>query len=260
MDFNAFDFIQGQLSEELLKQGFSQAKPLADGRGEAVIFSTEDAAYSLLYDGKAQHFELRSASVDEGEPGEWRRLAMWLFDEKEGERSDAESIANDFLEIIRGPRQLKQVQQKRKRGKDEERSVDPVFFINRLVNIFPEIKEDINGEKIGYGQVRPATFVRDKLVPKCEALAKNRAGSDAMKKLCALLDDMYKNGDMDLRSVVTSVLLNGLSDEAFAAMREGLGEELQKSSRFSRRLRGKQVKPEKKKKQKKVEARLDASR
>lgn len=111
-----------------------------------------------------------------------------------------------------------------------------------------------------YGQVRPATFVRDKLVPKCEALAKNRAGSDAMKKLCALLDDMYKNGDMDLRSVITAVLLNGLSDEAFAAMREGLGEELQKSSRFSRRLRGKQVKPEKKKKQKKVEARLDASR
>ena len=43
-------------------------------------------------------------------------------------------------------------------------------------------------------------------------------------------------------------------------MREGMGEELQKSSRFSRRLRGKQVKPEKKKKQKKVEARLDASR
>ena len=84
MDFNAFDFIQGQLSEELLKQGFSQAKPLADSRGEAVIFSTEDAAYSLLYDGKAQHFELRSASVDEGEPGEWRRLATWLFDEKEG--------------------------------------------------------------------------------------------------------------------------------------------------------------------------------
>lgn len=260
MDFNAFDFIQGQLNEELVKQGFSEAKPLEDEGGKAVIFSTEDAAYSLLYDGKAQHFELRSASVDEGEPGEWRRLAMWLFDEKEGDRADAESIANDFLDIVRGPRQLKQIQQKRKRGKDEERSVDPVFFINRLVNIFPEIKEDINGEKIVYGQVRPATFVRDKVVPKCESLANTRTGSDAMKKLCALLDDMYKNGDMDLRSVITAVLLNGLSDGAFAAMQESLGDELKKNSRFSRRLRGKQVKPEKKKKQKKVEARLDASR
>lgn len=260
MDFNAFDFIQGQLNEELVKQGFSEARPLEDDRGKAVVFSTEDAAYSLLYDGKAQHFELRSASVDEGELGQWRRLAMWLFDEKEGERADAESIANDFLDIVRGPRQLKQIQQKRKRGRDEERSVDPVFFINRLVNIFPEIKEDINGEKIVYGQVRPAIFVRDKVVPKCEALANTRAGSDAMKKLCALLDDMYKNGDMDLRSVITAVLLNGLSDGAFAAIQESLGDELQKNTRFSRRLRGKQVKPEKKKKQKKVEARLDASR
>lgn len=260
MDFNAFAFIQDQLGEELLKQGFSQPAPLEDKKGKAVVFSTDSVAYSLLYDNKAGHFELRSASVEDGEPGEWRQLALWLFDEKEGDRRDAESIANDFLDIVRGPKQIRQAQQKRRRGKDEERSVDPVFFLNRLVNIFPGIKEEMNGEKIVYGQIRPAMFVRDRVVSKCEGLAKTAPQGDAMKKLCALLDDMYKNGDMDLRSIITAVLLNGLSDEAFAAVQEQLGAELQKNTRFSRKLRGKDIKPEKKKKQKKVEARLDTNR
>lgn len=259
MDFNAFGLIESKLSEELIKQGFGEAQPLEEDAGRAVMYTAESLAYSLLYDEKAGHFELRSAALDEdGVPGTWRRLALWLFDEKEGERSDAESIANDFLDIVRGPKQIKQAQQKRKRGKDEDRSVDPAFFINRLVNVFPELKEEINGEKIVYGQVRPATFLKEKVVGKCENLAKTRPQSDAMKKLCALLDDMYKNGDMDLRSVITAVLLNGLSDEAFAAVREQLGDELQKNTRFSRRLKDKNIKPEKKKKKKKVEARLES--
>jgi len=258
LDFNAFGWIEGKLSEELLKQGFGEAQPLEDEAGKAVIFTAEAVAYSLLYNDKAGHFELRSTSLDEdGMPGEWRRLALWLFDEKEGERSDAESIANDFLDIVRGPKQIKQAQQKRKRGKDDERSVDPAFFVNRLVNVFPELKEEIKEEKIVYGQVRPVTFIKEKVIGKCEGLASTKPQGEQMKKLCSLLDDMYKNGDMDLRSIVTAVLLNGLSDSAFAAVQEQLGDELKKNTRFSRRLRGKNIKPEKKKKQKKVEARLE---
>ena len=261
MDFNAFEWIQAKLQEELLNQGFGEAAPLEDSAGKAVLFSGESVAYSLLYDKKAGHFELRSATLDEdGAPGKWRRLALWLFDEKEGDRSDAESIANDFLDIVRGPKQIKQAQQKRRRGKDEERSVDPAFFINRLVNIFPQIKEDINGEKIVYGQVRPATFLKEKVVAKCEGLASAQPQGEAVKKFCALLDDMYKNGDMDLRSLLTAVLLNGLSDSAYAVLEGQMGDELKKASRFSRKLRGKNIKPEKKKKQKKVEARLDSAR
>ena len=250
MDFNAFGFIEGKLSEELLQQGFGQPQPLEDSAGKAVMFAGESVAYSLLYDDKAGHFELRSTSLDEdGVPGDWRRLALWLFDQQEGERSDAESIANDFLEIVRGPKQIKQAQQKRKRGKDEDRSVDPAFFVNRLVNIFPELKEEINEEKILYGKVRPVTFIKEKVLGKCENLASAKPQGEQMKKLCALLDDMYKNGDMDLRSVITSVLLNGLSDPAFAAVQEQLGDELKKNTKFSRRLKDKDIKPEKKKKQ-----------
>lgn len=258
MDFNAFELIQDRLAEELASQGFSSPSPLEDERGRAVMFATGEVAYSLVYNSKQQLFELRSASLtEEGAPGQWRSLSQWLFDPKEGERADAESIANDFLDVVRGPKRVQAVQQKRRRGKDDERNVDPLFFLNRLVNIFPELKEEMNGEKIVYGQVRPATFVKEKVVPRAEALFTQRAASEPAKKLCSLLDDMYKNGDMDLRSIVTAVLLNGLGDAAFDALREGLGDELQKDTHYTRRLRGRNIKPEKKKKMKKVEARLD---
>ena len=62
---------------------------------------------------------------------------------------------------------------------------------------------------------------------------------------------MYKDGDLDLRSVVTIALLNQLDDQDFETLKPHLGEELQKAVRFTRKLKGKKVKPEKKKKEKK---------
>lgn len=257
MEFNAFGFIQDGLAEELAKQEFGQPEPLEYEEGRAVMFATEEVAYSLRYQEKNQRFELCSATLDgSGKPGDWRSLSVWLFDKQEGDKGDAESILNDFLEVVRGPKRMAVVQQKRKRGKDDERSVDPLFFLNRLVNIFPELKDELNEEKIVYGQVRFVTFVKQKVAPKCEDLAVKYPDSDPCKKLCALLDDMYKNGGLDLRSIVTVSLLNTMSDQAFASLQERVGEELQKDIKYTRKLKDKKIKPEKKKKKKKVEARL----
>ena len=95
--------------------------------------------------------------LKDGEPGTWRSLSLWLYDEREGTRADMESILNDFVEVVQGPKRVAVVQQKR-RGKDGERTVDPLFFMNRLVNIFPELKDELNQEKIAYGQVRYVTL------------------------------------------------------------------------------------------------------
>ena len=148
-------------------------------------------------------------------------------------------------------------QKKTRRTKDNERSVDPLFFLNRLVNFFPELKEEINEEKIVYGQVRAVTFVRSQVVPKVSRLLKSSPKTGTLEKLGSLLGDMYKDGDLDLRSVVTIALLNQLDDQDFETLKPHLGEELQKAVRFTRKLKGKKVKPEKKKKEKKVVARLD---
>ena len=259
MEFNAFSLIQDALAEELKKQEFRDPEPLAYEDGQAVMFATDEVAYALRYNQKSQRFELCSTALTEaGNPTEWRSLSVWLYDLEKGERADAESIANDFLEVIRGPKRVEAIQrQKGKRAKGEDRNVDPQFFINRLVNIFPELREEINEERILYGQVRPVHFVKEKVVPRVQQLASRNQDTDAFRKLCALLDDMYKNGDLDTRAILTHSLLNSMSDNAFPSLYENVGEELQKDLKYTRKLRNKNIKPEKKKKpRKKVEARL----
>ncbi len=253
MDLKAFEWIQDGLYEELAKQGFSEPQPLEDPAGKLVMFTAADVAYGLLYDVKKQRFELRSTTLKDGEPGTWRSLSLWLFDENEGTRADAESILNDFIEVVQGPKRVAVVQQKR-RGKDGERTIDPLFFMNRLVNVFPELKEELNQEKIAYGQVRYVTFVKSHVVPRCEDLAAKYPNSDPMNKLCSVLDDMYKNGDLDTRAIVTISLLNSLSDAGFQVFEEHVGDELKKDLKYTRKLKGKNIKPEKKKKKKKVMA------
>ena len=258
MDFNAFALIQDALGEELRGQGFQGPEALEYEDGRAVMFATGEVAYALRYQEKAGRFELCSTTLTEaGSPQEWRSLSMWLFDPQTGDRGDAESIANDFLEVIRGPKRVAAVERQRaKRSKGEERTVDPTFFINRLVNLFPDLKDALQEERIVYGQVRPATFLKERVVPQAEALAAN-GDSEPLRKLCGLLDEIYKNGDLDTRALLTHTLLNSMSDQAFSSLRDQVGEELGKDLKYTRKLKGRDIKPEKARKAgKKVEARL----
>ncbi|WP_322174347.1 DUF7674 family protein [Acutalibacter caecimuris] len=260
MDFNAFELIQTALGAELTQQGFEEPVALEDAAGRASMFRAADVAYSLLYATERKSFVLRSTTLTaDSKPGDWRELSAWLFDMKTADRSDAESIINDFLEVVRGPKRVAVVQQRKKAAKGEDRTVDPLFFINRLANIFPEIKGELNEEKIVYGQVRYITFLKAHVIPRADDLLQKYPDSEPADKLCALLDDMYKNGDMDLRSIISFTFLNGLSDGAFQAAQGKLEDELKKHSGYSRKLKGKNIKPEKKKKAKgkKVEARLE---
>ena len=150
--------------------------------------------------------------------------------------------------------------EKKRRKKDEENNADPQFFLNRLVPVFPELRDEMNEERIVYGQVRTALFAAEKVAPKCENLAKNYKDSEPMKRMCTIFCDMYAAGDMDTRAVIQFAVLNNIKDEA--AIRNIIANftdrcDLQKVYKHSRKLIGKNIKPEKvKKKGKTVEARL----
>lgn len=262
MEQKAFELIQEKLQAALSEQGFGEAVALETDNGRGVMFTTGEVAYGLFYETKQQRFVLRSATMKTPkEPGDWRQLSMWLFDEGENTVQDAESIANDFLEIVQGSKRRELVQTaKKRRKKDEENNADPQFFLNRLVPVFPELRDEMNEERIVYGQVRTALFAAEKVAPKCENLAKNYKDSEPMKRMCTIFCDMYAAGDMDTRAVIQFGVLNNIKDEA--AIRNIIanftdGCDLQKVYKHSRKLIGKNIKPEKeKKKGKKVEARL----
>lgn len=259
LEANAFDIVRDKLEGELSIQGFEPPVPIEDEDGRAEMFVMEDVAYSLLYDKKRQRFELRSTMLDdEKNPGDWKNLSLWLYDEETGVRADLESISNDFIDVIRGPKRIEFVQKKKKRSKDDERNIDPQFFFNRLVKVFPELKTEMNEERITYGQIRFATFAKEKIVPKFEDFAKKYSTSEPFESLCEICSDMYTNADLDCRSILTVTILNSLSEDSFAKMQEKFSDELKKDTGYTRKLIGKNIKPEKKKKEKKVVARLDS--
>ena len=261
MEQRAFELIQNKLQEALAEQGFGEAVSLQTDDGKAVMFTTGEVAYALFYGQKKKRFSLRSTTmVSKTEPGPWRELSTWLFDGEENTVSDAESIAGDFLEITQSAKRVEIVQTaKKRRKKDEENYVEPQFFFNRLVPVFPELRDEMNAERIVYGQVRPTVFAETKVAPKCEKLAKEYKDSELFKRMVAVICDVYNAGDKDTRAVIQFGVLNNIRDEeAISSIMENFTEncDLGKVYKHSRKLIGKKIKPEKKKKEQKVEARL----
>jgi hypothetical protein len=65
---------------------------------------------------------------------------------------------------------------------------------------------------------------------------------------------MYVSGDLDVRSIITIVLLNGLSERAVEALKPNFSQELAKAHKSALKMKGKKVKPEKKKKRSQIMA------
>lgn len=255
----AFSIIENKLFEELEKQNFASSMTYKDDLGKGIVFKSENSAYGVTFADKKSSFILRSAALDEdGLPGDWTQLSMWLFDEDGATKGDMESIANDFLEVVQGPKRIatiKNTTKKRKKKGDDENNIDPVFFFNRLVGVFPELKSDMNQEKITYGEIRVATFTRNVVAPKIENLGKQRPNSEEFKKVKTLIVDMYKEGDGDLRGIISHGIFCGINDEAVLKnLSEDYDEQFMKIYKCAVKLKGKKIKPEKEKLSSKVVA------
>lgn len=256
MDQKAFDLIAEKVGEALGTQGFVPAGEVQEENGRYALYTGETTAYSVFYDEEKKRFELRTCDmVDEQPEGKWKSISIWLFDPENDKISEAESIMNDFVETIEGPKRIAALKTKKKRKKDEENTSDPLFFFNRFVGVFPELRDELNEERAKYDNIRSVTFARTHLLPRLEALLTQSSREDQIKRCCDLLNDMYINGDMDVRSIITIVLLNGIENEtAIENMKPLFSDELKKGYTAGRKMKGKNVKPEKKKKQKRFVA------
>lgn len=258
MENKAFDLIVGLVEQALAEQGFEQQNVSARQEDGKVALLTNDAmAYSILFNKEKERFELRSCGMtEEGPDNEWKSVSTWLFDpETDGERQ-AEGIAADFVDTIRGPKRKAMAQTaKKKSRKDEDGNVDPQFFMNRLVAVFPELREELIREKNSYGTLRGVTFSEEKVLPRMRELLSLAGEEEQKKRLLTVLSDMYNVGDMDVRSIITIVLLNGVEGErAEEAFGKYLSEDLKKARKAALRFKGKKVKPEKPKKKKRFMA------
>lgn len=251
----AFAAVCKRVEEALTDQGFVKAKIKSDDINELVsLFTSDNMAYSVIYYKDKMHMVLRECRMtDDGPDNDWKPLATWMFDPSVDTLKEANSIGNDFAEAVSAPKAVKKVKQAKKSTakKGDEGNADPLFFSKRLVQLFPELKEEIKDEEDCYYPFRGVTFARASIVPKVNDLVARGTDAD-LKKLGGILSAQYANGNADTRSIVTIVVLNSVPAEYDEKLEAFLSDDLKKAARCARRYRGKTVRPEKEKKPRKT--------
>ena len=249
----AFKLISDKVEAALAPQGYTKQK-VSGSDGEMVsLFTSADNAYSVVYFTDKSHMVMRHcAMTEDGPDNDWRTLATWMFNPEEDGKKEAESIANDFVDNCSGAVNAKRIKttKKKKKKDSDEGNADPLFLAKRFVGFFPELKDEIKQEQDCYYPFRGVTFTRASILPRLSELVRQGSKKD-MEKLGALLSTQYENGDVDTRSIITIVILNGLPDEKYEEISAVLSEDLQRAWKYALKYKGKTVKPEKPKKKKK---------
>ena len=247
----AFGHISDKVEEALQPQGFARQQITSGNDNELVsLYTSETMAYSVIYYKDKQHTLLREcAMTDDGPDNNWKTLATWMFDPDHDTMKEASSIANDFCDAISAPSAVKKVKQAKKTKKSDDGNADPLFLSKRFLTLFPEMKDEIRDEQDCYYPFRGVTFARASIVPRVNQLVKEGKAGE-LKKLGNILTAQYTNGDVDTRSIITIVILNGIPEADEAKIEEYLGDDLKKAFQFAKKYRNKTVKPEKEKKKK----------
>lgn len=246
----ALDIITAKVDGTLLKNGYTR-HAVADTENEKTVLYTGDAAYSVVYYSDKKRIVLRTCSMVDDEPDNaWKTVATWLFDEEVDSSKEAENIGDDFVETINGPRQSAAVQRKKTKKENGEQNCDPLFFANRMIAYFPDMRDDVAYEKAHYESFRGTTFADEKIRPRFVEYV-NTQGDKNLEKLSKALLDLYNAGDLDVKGIITYILLNAVDDEKYEKLTGSFPKDVKKVTNASRKLRGKKIKPEKPKKPKK---------
>lgn len=247
MDYSFLDTINNKVFAVLEQQSFVKQNVENTEKNEiASLYTSEATAYIVVYYTDKKHVVLRTcAMTDEGPDNEWKTLATWMYDPAVDTSKEASSIGNDFAETLGAPVRVKALKTTKKKKKDDEGNNDPLFLSKRMMTLFPELKEEVKAEQEGYSPFRGATFTKAHIVPKVnQALV--GGNKKEIEKIAAVLNAQYKNGDIDTRSIITIVILNGIKGEKNDQLIEGfLSEDLVKAWGFAKKYRNKAVKPEK---------------
>ncbi|GMB10742.1 MAG: hypothetical protein NkDv07_0666 [Candidatus Improbicoccus devescovinae] len=139
-------------------------------------------------------------------------LSSWLLDQN----SDAkfiEFIVNDFLEIILKSVDIKTPDTHKIKKKSKSETINYYNFLDKICEIFPEIKPEFYNETSSYGEnFRVVHFVKNFLVPNINKLcASNKNGN--LEKISKYLCNSYINGDETVKSLVTMGIFNSIVGE-----------------------------------------------
>ncbi len=234
MNKNYFEDLCNQVLENEKLHNFESSRPAPN----TLSLKNKNQLYEIRYAPNNKNISLVAVSEESSTV-----VSTWLFDEENISKKDIGLIAEDFAESMT-PQLTKRTKTIKKKSSNDESNVTGLFFANRMVNIFPEIKKDIYIEKECYEEFRAVKFSREILLPKInDMLSNKKSDNSTIKKLGKLLSDLYSSGTLDVRSIITMVILNHL--ECPDALKPFITPELQTAWDAAKKYKDKKVKPEK---------------
>ena len=235
----AFNLIASKLEGVLCSKGFS--KSFTDNK--SVVFSNGEVTYGVKFlDNKFILFKSEGPTEEEENS---KKICEWLFDPNSSTLEDASVIANDFLEFFSKSSGKKDKSFLKKSESSKGESDGLHFFLNRLITLFPELRTELATEREVYAKFRYVTFIKENFVPKFLEVLKSKK-KEKIKKISNVLNNFYENGNMDVRSTITMVILNSIEDGASAEEIENfLDNNLKEAFLAAKRYKFKKVKPEK---------------
>jgi len=197
--------------------------------------NSKNCNYTLNYDKNKKLVNLKKAE---------KIVSSWMLDEETYTSKDIKMITDDFANtILNAP---KKIIKNSKKSSNDESNVTGLFLANRIVNIFPQLREKIQLEKESYGNnFRALKFTSENILPLINDALISK-DTQTLKKLGKVLSDMYANGTLDARSIITMCILNNIENKNLLS--NHISEQLKTAWIHAEKYKGKSVKPEKEKK------------
>lgn len=206
-------------------------------------FSKDDVVYVISYDVSSSLISL-FLKIEDSE--ENKKLASWLLDFEKFTSKDVTMISNDFIDIMAEKPSCSVKSKAKKKIKSEEEGVTPLFFANRMANAFSELKPKIQEEKEQFGGIRAASFSQNEILPCIERFISEEKNERKLSKFGKLLSDLYHDGDLSVRSMITIGILCRIEDASLVEkFKKAISDELKKAWVASNKYKDKKVKPEK---------------
>ena len=241
----ALNLIADKVEKVLCARGFKRSTVDMN----TVVFTGKSESYTVNFSNNKMVLSKCVGCIDEENPAKEisQIICEWFFDPNTSNLDDAKSIASDFADVFSksSKKNCKSASFETENSKAESDGLH--FFLNRLLTLFPELKPKLALEKSEYSKIRYVTFIEENFVPLfLEVLSNCKVNKDKVRKIVNVLNNFYMNGNMDVRSTITMVILNSINDsKCLETVNNFLDNNLKEAAVAAKEYKFKKVKPEK---------------
>lgn len=203
------------MEQKIIDTVVNEIRPVLEGHEfteKDGVFNNGTTAFCVAYDEERQLFCLNSATVTDGEVGEFSTVGSYLFDSTQS-ASDAVAVGMDFTDTIAttlgvNTRKLRSASSIALPQKAEGDTADIGALCNKLLAIFPAYKDEYKARIAADGEFLYVQFFLNTFATEIRTLLEGGNGKK-IKKVFDSLNDLFVVGDRTVGDTIIVVLLGG---------------------------------------------------